>query len=176
MKIHNRQQLLAVVAIGAIAYLAVEKILIRPLWKSWQERSEKVVQLRKRISDGRNLLQREKSIQSRWEQWRRNTLPTDPSVAEQKLLQSFDNWARASRISVTSVAPQKRENEDYTAIECRVDASGSISTVTRFLYDLEKDPIGLKVDSVEITSRDNEGQQIALGLQVSGLILKPQPK
>jgi hypothetical protein len=33
--------------------------------------------------------------------------------------------------------------------------------------------MGLKVDSVELSSRDDRGTQLALGLTVSGLILNP---
>ena len=58
-------------------------------------------------------------------------------------------------------------------LECRVDAFGSMQTLTRFLYNIEKDPLALKVDLVEISGRDNEGQQLTLGLQVSGLLLNP---
>ncbi len=36
------------------------------------------------------------------------------------------------------------------------------------------DPMALKLQSVELSARDNNGQQFALGLQVSGLILTPQ--
>ena len=45
--------------------------------------------------------------------------------------------------------------------------------LTRFLYSVEKDSLAMKVDSVEIVSRDNDGQQLTLGLQVSGLVLNP---
>jgi hypothetical protein len=36
---------------------------------------------------------------------------------------------------------------------------------------VEKDPLALKVETIEITSRDDNGQQLALALQVSGLLL-----
>ena len=49
-----------------------------------------------------------------------------------------------------------------------------MSALTRFLYEVEKDPLALRVESVEITSRDNDGQQLSLALQVSGLLLNPQ--
>ena len=60
--------------------------------------------------------------------------------------------------------------------ECRVDASGTLPALTRFLYEVEQDPLALKVESVEITSRDNNGQQLSLALQVSGLMLEPPPQ
>jgi hypothetical protein len=171
MNLKNRQQLLAALAISAVALFAGDRLLLSPLVKSWKGRSQAIVDLRKRIAQGETLLLRQQAIHSHWDQMRTNTLPTDASVAEQRLLQAFESWAQESRVSVTSIAPQKREGDDYTSLECRVDAYGNLSTVTRFLYDLERDPLGLKLESVEVSARDNEGQQISLGLQVSGLIL-----
>jgi len=57
-----------------------------------------------------------------------------------------------------------------------VDASGKISAVTRFLYEIEKDPMAFRLENVEISSRDAEGQMLALGLQISALVLSPQEK
>ena len=84
-------------------------------------------------------------------------------------------WSLDSRISVSSIKPQWKRgtSEDYSVLECRVDAAGSLGTLTRFLYEVENSPLALKVESVEITSRDNNGQQLALGLLVSGLRLAP---
>jgi len=59
-------------------------------------------------------------------------------------------------------------------LECRADGFGSIEAVSRFLYEIEKDNLPLRVESVEITARDNNGQQLALALQVSGLLLTPE--
>jgi hypothetical protein len=59
-------------------------------------------------------------------------------------------------------------------LECRADAFGNMQALTRFLYDVEKDPLALKVEAVEITTRDNDGQELSLALQVSGLVLGVQ--
>ncbi len=59
-------------------------------------------------------------------------------------------------------------------LDCRVEASGSLATLSRFLFDIEKDAMALKVESVELTARDKDGQQLSLGLQISGLTLNPQ--
>ena len=90
------------------------------------------------------------------------------------MLRSFDRWSDASRVSITSVKPQwKHDADDYVTLECRVDAAGSMATVARFLYEIEKDPLALRVEAVEISARDNDGQQLTLGLQLSGLLLNP---
>jgi len=175
MKIKDRQQLLAALAIAVVAIFAGDKLLFSPLARSWKERGARILELRKQVAGGRQLLQREAGVRRRWEEMRANTLPTDTSVAEQRLLQAFEAWSQESRVSVTSISPQwKHEGEEYISLDCRVDAFGSLSTVTRFLYNIERDPMGLKLELVELTARDNEGQQIALGLQLSGVVLNAQ--
>jgi hypothetical protein len=54
-----------------------------------------------------------------------------------------------------------------------VDATGSLATITRFLYEVERSALPLRVDSIELTSRDEFGQKLTLGLLVSGLRLTP---
>ena len=68
----------------------------------------------------------------------------------------------------------KSESTNYMTLNCRVEASGDLGTLSRFIYDVEKDPLGLKLESVEFSTRDNNGQQLTLNLQISGLVLLTQ--
>lgn len=179
MGIKNRQQLLVILAGLAVVFLLGDNFVLTPLTKAWKDRSDRIAELRKKVAQGRVLLDREASIHGRWDHMRTNTLPSNVSAAETQVLRSFDRWSRESRIGVTSLKPQwKRAGEDYTTLEYRCDAFGNIQAVLRFLYDIEKDPMGIRIESVELTSRDNNGEQLSLSLQVSGLLLsseEPQP-
>jgi hypothetical protein len=174
-KIDNRQQMLAIGAIAVVGIFVLDKVVISPLTKSWNARSAAIAQLRKSIDAGRTTLEREQITRKRWGDMRKNTLPSSGSEAEQKVLTEFDKWSRDSRISVTSIKPQWKRGatDDYSVLECRVDAAGSLATLTRFLYEVEHSSLALKVESVELTARDNNGQQLGLGLLVSGLRLAP---
>jgi hypothetical protein len=102
----------------------------------------------------------------------KNALPNNNSLAEQQVLKAFDSWSQDARISVNSITPQwKRDSEEYQTLECRVDASGTAGTLAKFLFNLERDPMALKIESVEINARDKEGKNLSLGLQTSGLVL-----
>jgi hypothetical protein len=57
-----------------------------------------------------------------------------------------------------------------------VEASGNLGTLSQFLYDIEKDPMALKLESVELSAHDTGGQQLTLGLQLSGLVLNSQKR
>jgi len=173
MNLKNRQQLLTVLAIAVVALWAGDKLIFSPLVASWKARATRIAELRASIEKGSKLLERDRSIHSHWNAMRTNTLPSAASVAEGQVFRAFERWSRDTQISITSIRPQWRHNDDYATYECRIDASGNMPALTRFLYSVEKDSMAMKVDSVEIVSRDNDGQQLTLGLQVSGLILNP---
>ena len=178
MNIKNRQQLLAIVAIAAVALLAGDKFVRGPLVASWKERSARISDLEKKVNQGSLLLGREETIRSRWDHMRTNMLPNNASEAENEVFRAFERWSMESRVSITSIIPQARRGADdsYTTLEFRADAFGSIQALTRFLYSVEQDPLALKVEGMQITSRDNDGQQLGLALQVSGVLLgAPEP-
>ena len=174
MKIDNRQQLLVAAAIGAITLLIADRLVFTPLTNLWKDSSGNIVELRKQVDDGALLIQREESIRKRWQEMQKNTLPGNTSLAEQQVLKAFDTWSRESRATVMAITPQwKHDSDDYMTLECRVDASGDLETLSRFLYDIEKDPMALKLQSLELSSHSDNGQQMTLALQVSGLVLTP---
>jgi Tfp pilus assembly protein PilO len=177
VKIENRQQMLAIGAIAVVGIFVLDKILISPLTHLWSTRADAIRKLQADVTSGKALLKRERDYRVTWDQMRTNTLPNDPSLAEQNVLQAFDRWSRETGISVTSLSPQwKHDADQYMTLECRVDATGNLPTVARFIHDIEKDPMAFKIESLEITTKDNDGQQLALGLQVSALVLTPQKK
>ena len=172
MPIKNRQQLLVIIAATAIVILLGDKLVVTPLLAGWRDRAKRITELTKQVSQGSVLLMREQTIRDRWDQMRTNTLPENVSTAENAVLRAFERWSQDSRISIASIKPQwKRAGEDFVTLECRADAFGTMPALTRFLYEIEKDPLALRIEAVEITARDNDGQQLGLGLQVSGLQL-----
>lgn len=172
MNVNRRQQLLAVAAGLALAVLIGDRLVLTPLTASWKARSARIVDLRKRLSQGQVLIAREHTIRDRWDSMRTNTLPTEPSLAQDRLLQAFERWAGDSRVGINSIRPQwKHSADDYVTLECQVDATGSMPALTKFLHNLESDSLGIKVESLEITARDDAGEQLALALLVSGLQL-----
>ena len=55
MQIKNRQQFLALVAIAAIALLAADRLVYRPLLAGWKARSARITELKKSVGQGGQL-------------------------------------------------------------------------------------------------------------------------
>jgi len=175
MNLKNRQTLLTVVAGALIALFVLDQVVFTPLVSSWKKRAESIADLRKSISKGKLMIDRETFTRAAWNDMRRNTLPSNASQAERSLLEAFDRWSRDSGITVNSLKPQwkRGENDAYSLLECRIDAAGDLDTLTKFLYEVEHSEMALRIESVELAARNNDGRQLALGLSISGLRLQP---
>ena len=177
MQIKNRQQILIIAAVAVVVLFAGDRLVLSPLLKAWSGRATHIAELRKQIADARMLLQREQSIRSRWQQMTLNALPNNSSAAEQQVFKAIDSWAQESGVAISAITPQwKHDSDDYMTFECRVDAAGDLGKLSRFLYSVERDPMALKLQLVEFGARDKEGQQLSLGLQLSGLVLTSQKR
>src|SRR5437588_8975020 len=103
MNIKNRQQILALLAIVGVALLVGDKFVLSPLISSWRARGLRVLELKKEVDDGSQLLMRDQVIRDRWEHMRTNTLSINASIAENEVLSAFERWSQDSRLSITSI-------------------------------------------------------------------------
>ena len=174
MNLNKRQQSLAILAIVAVGFFVADKLVITPLTSSWKARSVRIAKLKEQVREGEETMKREKALREQWDSMRRNTLHNAKSEAESQMLKAFERWSQEGSVSVSSIRPQWKEaQDDYKTLECRADVAGSLTAVAQFLYQIERDPLGVKVDTLELSARDTEGNQMALVLQVSGLLLNP---
>lgn len=173
MSADNRQRTLLILAGAVIALLLGDRMVYQPLTKGWKARSERIAELEKSIQKGEALAKRGAALERRWREMQTNTLPSEVSAAESQVLRGFERWSDGVGITISSLQPQwkRGDDENYMTLEYRADAAGTTEALAKFLYNLEKDPMGLRVESMQLLSRDERGQNISLGLVVSGLLL-----
>jgi hypothetical protein len=160
-----------------VVLFAADKMVIDPLTSLWKERQQRIAKLRLDVARGKLQQARERITRSRWEGMTRNTLTNNTSAAEQQVFNAITSWAQQTGVTVSAITPQwKHDTDDYSTYECRVDAAGNMSQLTRFLYAAEREPLAFKLDAVELAARDKEGQQLSLGLQIEGLVLNASAK
>jgi hypothetical protein len=177
MNIRNRQQFLIILVAIAAALYAGDLLVLGPLGSWWSARSARIATLRKQVREGEALIKREAGIRGRWESMRTNTLPSDASLAEQQVLSAFNSWSRGSGAEVTDTIPQwKNDADEFSTLNCRLEAGGTLATLGDFLYRIESSPMALRLNSVQLGTRDKTGQRLTLGLQISGLTLNAEGK
>ncbi len=177
MEIKNRQKLLVILTVTAVALFAADQFVRAPLVNTWNARAGRLSELRSQLARGRMLVQRERGLRNHWEDMQRKALTNNMSAAEQQVFRAIDSWAQDTGVTINAITPQwKHDSDDYITYDCRVDATGDISRLSRFLYRAEREPLALRLEGVELSARDKDGQQLALALQLNGLLLNPPQK
>lgn len=171
----KRQRLLLITALVCFTLLAGDKLIATPLIGYWQARSEDIEKLQLSITKGDSLINRERALRKRWLEMKRDALPEQAPLAEYMVLQAVDRWVNDSRVAILSFKPQwKDQDEKYVRLECRASLQGSIQEITQFLFELERDPLSLKMEDFDLASRDDDGKELTLALVFSGLQFKPE--
>jgi Tfp pilus assembly protein PilO len=176
MKLDNRQKVLSVVAAAAAALYLGDLAIVGPLTNLWNERAKQIKTLRDQVREGLLYQRRAPSLRADWEQMRKNALPNNSSAAPEMVSSAMQDWAQDSNASLNNTTPQWKEFDGYRTLVCRVDISGSMWNLSRFLHDIENSPMALKIESLDLSSKDNSGQTLTLSLNVSGLVLTPNAK
>jgi Tfp pilus assembly protein PilO len=176
MKIENRQQFLIMLTGAVVALWLADMIVFEPLGKLWSSRATEIRSLSDKVKNGNQMIKNEASYRNRWNGMIANALPSKTALAEYQTLTALDNWSRASGAEVESIMPQwKNDSTNYMTYNCHVQARGNMGTLSQFIYQIEKGPMALKLDSVQLDAHDDLGQQLTLDLQISGLALLLPP-
>ena len=159
--------------------------MLGPLINSWQTRAANIIQLERNVDYGNDLLPREKSYTKKWEQYWEGNLNSTNSVAEDEVLRAIENWTGDSGILLTSVKPQWQNHEyeflgkeiaenktySYKTYDVRLVAEGTMQEAVEFVHAIESDGLPLKIEQLELVSREKTGKLISVSVHFTGLQL-----
>jgi len=173
VQIKDRQKFLTILTLVVVGLLAADRLIRPPLASFWNKRSAQITSLQNQVKEGDALRRGKDSLRRRWTEIQAATLANDPTAAEQQLFIGLNRWSQASNINLDNLAQQWKSGASpaYKTLDCRVDASGSLEGLSQFIYALETDPMAIKVQSIEMTSKNADGSVIGLGVQLSALVL-----
>jgi hypothetical protein len=172
----NRQTLLQITAFVVIGLLGLDKLIVSPLLTRWKEGEERIDKLNTQINRGHDLLDRQQSIQDRWKEILHKNLSDDVSVAENDVFKAVARWTRDSRTAYSSLTPQwqnhdQNHEQPYKTLEMRASLAGDQHSLCRFLYELEVDPLPIRLEDCELSARDDKGRQLDLNVRFTALRL-----
>ena len=94
------------------------------------------------------------------------------SIAEDEVLRAIETWTDDSRILLTSIKPQWQNHEDrYRTYDVRLVAEGTMQQAVRFVHAIESDELPLKIEQLELASREKTGQLVSVSVRFTGLQL-----
>ena len=160
---NSRKKLLKIGGGVVVGLFLLDRVVITPAFASWKSQGERLTKLREQVQRGRQLVAREKSLRTRWEEMQRTDMPDDVSVAENEVFQAIGRWTLDSHVNFTSLVPQWRAGEEgCETFECRASATGDQATLGRLLYEIETDPLPAHVEEAELSARDAKGTSLTM--------------
>ncbi len=169
----RRKRLFVIVAMICIGLFIFDKLILGAVVEGWKSRTQRIGDLEKKLQDGERLITHNKAdYEKQWAFMLKNSLPPERSEAEQLIYDAMEQWSKIG-LTVTSQRPQWiTDRDNNTRIEFRIVATGSIEAIARFLYNVERDPRGLRVQDVEISSRDEAGRNLSMSVLLTGVVLR----
>lgn len=171
MGFKQRERYFLLIALICISLFIGDKFIVSPLFKLWKKRTARIVELRNLLEKGDILIDREENLKQRWNSMKERILTGQTSKAENQVLNAVSSWARTSGITINSIKPRWIEDEkEFKKLEFRLFAKGGLESLARFLYELESNPLALKVEDFEVTAPTGNEKELSLNLRFSGLV------
>ena len=103
-------------------------------------------------------------------------LSADASAAETMIYKSVRDWAQDARMSPPSVQPTRtaEKEKDFFKLTFRVQGGGSMSQISRFLYEIRRTSVPVQINELQITSNKENTDDLKLSLTLSTIYLTPE--
>jgi len=166
---NKRRETLLKIAVGAVVGLfLLDRVVLSPAIAGWKAQSGRLTSLREKVKRGKQLIEREKTLNARWDDMQRANLPDDVSDAENEVYKALSRWTLDSRVSFTSLTQQWRSHDEgHDTFECRATATGDQAALGRLVYEIETDSLPARIEECEISARDAQGKVLGLSLRFS---------
>lgn len=161
--------------VGAVVLLF---LVDRYAWTPYTEARERLAgelsAAQDRATKARHLLNDDKVNRRTFDQMVADGLKTDPSATESQMLHAIDDWARDARLSLPTVKRERMEQDkQFGRIVFRATGAGNMSSIARFLWDVQTSKLPTRVVDVQISSRQGskEGSDdLTINVAISTLV------
>jgi hypothetical protein len=173
MAVKSNERTLMIAAMLCLGLLAGKQLVWKPVKAGWDRRAARITELDTKLFRGERLLESEEKVDREWTAMRAQSLPGSSADAESRVLAAVNRWSGESRMTVTSQRPRwlPTEPEEGGRLEVRVSGNGDMRSISRFLYELERDPLALRLEDVTIQARDERGTALTLDARLTGLVV-----
>ncbi|MEJ2701796.1 MAG: hypothetical protein P8Z79_05080 [Sedimentisphaerales bacterium] len=171
----KRERIMAVVAISVVGFLVLNKFLIGPVASKLQAMETQKTELSLQLDEAQNLFRKRRILEKQWKAAMLEGLRNEVE-AESKVGRAIDKWSEQSRLTLSSVKPERvASDKGLKEMTFVVVGTGTLEAVTQFLWNIETSPLPIKVKDVQLGSSES-GQSMSLQLRLSALCLDAEHK
>jgi len=175
MILSKRERLIMVLTLAAVSILVLDHYVLTPLLDGRSSLQARKARLQGDMERANRLLTRRRQIDQRWNQMLTSSLKRDPGEAESQILHALGNWSEQTALNLSAIKPERStEKTDVREITFHISGSGSMNSISRFVWCLETAEIPIKVKVLSLGSRKEGTDDLSLQLRFSTLYLAVQ--
>ncbi len=170
MELSRRERYVAAGTVIAVAIFALDGFVLTPI----QERNAAMEVEKQRIltelERARVLFARMKKLSPRLQEMLDAGLKFHVDEAESQVLHAIRDWSQQTGFALSSLRPERaKQNGKLQEITFQASGTGPMSSVARFLWQLESSSLPIRVAELQIGTRKEGTDDLTLQLRVSAL-------
>ncbi|MCP4454423.1 MAG: hypothetical protein GY809_23450 [Planctomycetes bacterium] len=172
MDLSKRETMILYGALATIVLLIGWTFVFQPMSKRMAETHQHKLSLEEEVNAVKNLLDRRKTIQARWQTCLDNGLGSDPAATESAMWHRLTQWSSDSNFDLPNITPQRMANESaFQEVIFTVSGKGTLEGAARLIWAIEQSQMPVRISSLQLGSPDPSGRDITLSMRLSVLYL-----
>jgi len=167
-QLSKRERILFYVTVGIIISAGLINFVISPINRKWRRLNSQLSSLNAKFLRYTKILSLEKDIEAKYKAYA-DYLKVKGSNEEALalVLQDIERLARNSGVLLTNIIPSGVEKKDfYNKFEVRMDIEADISSLVKFLYELQKSKHLFRIVRLNITTKSGSEDTLRSSLQL----------
>jgi len=175
MILSKRESLIAVLTAAAIGLLVFDRVLLTPFLNRRAQVEDARQSVLEDMDQASALFARRSVMGRKWKEMLDGGLKADPAETEGLTLHALRDWAQEADLTLASIKPERLpQTGDLREIMFQAVGNGRMSAVARFLWLLETTDMPLRIKELQLGSRKDGTDDLALTLRISALYLAPE--
>lgn len=175
MVLSKREKYILAIAVTVVTIFVADRYIITPFLALRAQVKAEKQSLIDKMEYATSLFKRRKLLGQKWQNMISGGLENDVSKTESKVLNAIRSWSQECGLMLSSVKPDRVVGEgNLQEITFQVAGTGTMSSVSRFLWRIETARLPFKIKDIQLGSRDEEADDMSLQLRLSAIYLSTE--
>ena len=170
MILSKRERYIVIGTVAAIGLLVLDHFVLTPYFDARSTVQTQSDEVTKQLNDASALFSKKRNLTKIWTDIQAGGLKSDPSDAESQAWHAVLDWVQEAGVNPVSLKPGRQTAKGpFLVSDFHVQATGSMSAVSRLLWSVETSSIPLRITDIQLQSRKEGTDDLNLQLGVSTL-------
>ncbi len=177
MALTKREQYILFITVICVGLFLGDRYILSPVLAVRSQTKGLKSQLQVDLTKANSTLSLKNRLKDRWGQMQETGLSNDASKTESLVLRYLDDRSKKHYLKLSSVQPERlRQKSDLQEIDFTVSGIGDMESICRFLLDIETANVPLKIKTLQLGSRDEDGKEMSVQLKLSSIYIAANPE